>query len=133
MKISALVISLALTGCAATGVKVTDAQVTAFKPGEATETQVTAALGEPTMRTRMPDGSVMLTYSYAEAQVRPATFIPFIGPLVGGADSRSTAVTLRFDSSGKLIDTYSSSSTFGTGMGPAAGKVESKPTDQPRQ
>lgn len=134
MKITAaLLIATLLAGCAATGVKVTDAQVSAFKPGEATEAQVVAALGEPTMRTRLADGSVMVIYSYAESQVRPATFIPVVGALVGGADSRSTAVTLRFGPDGKLIDTSSSTSSFGTGMGAAAGKVETKQIDQPRQ
>lgn len=128
-----MVVAALLVGCAATGVKVTDAQVAAFKPGEATEAQVVAALGEPTMRTRLADGTVMVIYSYAEAQVRPATFIPVVGAFVGGSDSRSTAVTLRFDKDGKLIDTSSSTTSFGTGMGAAAGKVETRPTDQPRQ
>jgi hypothetical protein len=123
----------ALAGCAATGVKVTDAHVAAFKPGEATEAQVTQSLGQPTMRMRMPDGTVMLVYSYAEASVRPATFIPIIGGLVGGSDSRSTSMTLRFGADGKLIDTTSSSATFGTGMGPSAGKVGGTSSEQPRQ
>lgn len=126
-------LAAALTGCAATGVKVTDAQVTAFKPGEATEAQVVGALGQPTMRMRLPDGTVMVVYSYAEATIRPATFIPLVGGLVGGADSRSTSVSLRFGADGKLIDTTSTSATYGTGMGPAAGKVDTTSTQQPRQ
>jgi len=122
----------ALTGCAATGVKVTDAQVSAFKKGEATEAQVLQALGQPTSRMRLPDGTVMLVYSYAEASVRPTTFIPIVGGLVGGYDSRSTSATLRFGADGKLIDTYSSSATYGTGTGAAAGKVDTTSTQQPR-
>lgn len=124
---------LALAGCAATGVKVTDAQVSAFKPGEATEAQVVQALGQPTMRMRLGDGSVMVVYTYAEASVRPATFIPIVGGLVGGSDSRSSSVSLRFGADGKLIDTTSSTATYGIGMGPSAGKVETTSTQQPRQ
>ena len=112
---------------------VSDAQVAAFKPGETTEAQVAALLGQPNMRTRLPDGTVMVIYSYAEYSTRPATFIPIVGAFVGGADTRSSAVTLRFDKDGKLIDTSSSSTTFGTGMGPPAGKVDNTSTQQPRQ
>ena len=124
--------SALLVACAATGVKVSDEQVAALKPGETTETQVLAAFGAPTMRMRMPDGTVSLIYSYAEAQVRPATLIPFLGPFVGGADSRSSSVTLMFSPEGKLLNTSSYSSVYGTSMGPASG-AKPAPTDQPRQ
>ena len=42
-----LAATIALAGCGATGVKVSDAQVAAFKPGETTEAQVAALLGQP--------------------------------------------------------------------------------------
>ena len=58
-----LAATIALAGCGATGVKVSDAQVAAFKPGETTEAQVAALLGQPNMRTRLPDGTVMVIYS----------------------------------------------------------------------
>jgi len=122
-----------LVGCAATGVKVTDEQVAAFKPGQATEAQVVQDLGHPTMRMRLGDGSIMIVYTYAEVKVRPATFIPIVGGLVGGSDSRSSSLSLCFGADGKLIDTNSVTTTQGTGMGPAAGKVEEALTQQPRQ
>lgn len=125
--------ALALAGCAASGVKVTDAHLAGLKPGETTETQVAQSLGAPTMRTRMSDGSTMMIYSYYEMKVRPETFIPFAGAFIGGSDGRTNTVTLRFDPSGKLIDTSSSESTFGYGMGAAAGAVSQQPTMQPRQ
>lgn len=124
---------LALSGCAASGVKVTDAHLSSMKPGETTEAQVVQSLGAPTMRTRMGDGSTMVIYSYHETKVRPETFIPFAGAFIGGSDGRTNTVTLRFDPAGKLIDTSSSESTFGYGMGAAAGFVSQQPTMQPRQ
>lgn len=126
-------VALALVGCAASGVKVTDAHLSGLKPGETTEAQVVQSLGAPTMRTRMSDGSTMVIYSYYEAKVRPETFIPFAGAFIGGSDGRTSTVTLRFDQAGKLVDTSSSESTFGYGMGAAAGTISQQPTMQPRQ
>jgi outer membrane protein assembly factor BamE (lipoprotein component of BamABCDE complex) len=118
-----------LYGCAATGVRVTEDQAAALKPGATTESEVVQRFGPPTMRMRQADGTLLLIYSHAEAQVRPATFIPLIGGLVGGSDVRSTTVTLRFDGNGRLIDTTSATSAYGTGPG---GAVEPVP-DQPRR
>ncbi|MDD2728343.1 hypothetical protein [Malikia sp.] len=134
MKILGLIASVALlAGCAAAGVKVTDQQLSVLKPGESTEAHAAQVLGKPTVRTRMGDGTTMLTYSYYETKVRPETFIPFAGAFIGGSDSRSTVVTLNFDQEGKLLRTSSTESTFGSGMGIAAGAVSQVPTEQPKQ
>lgn len=85
------------------------------------------------MQTRLADGTSMVIYSHYEAKVRPETFIPLVGAFVGGSDATSNTATLRFDASDKLIDTSSSSSTFGTGMGLSAGKIEPTTLDQPRK
>ena len=122
----------ALAGCAAGGVKVTDQQVAGFKAGETTKSTVLAALGEPTMQMRLADGSTMVVYSHYEATVRPATFIPIVGAFAGGSDSRSNTMTLRFDAADKLIDTTSSSSAMGSGMGLSAGQA-TPVQDQPRK
>ncbi|MNE74170.1 hypothetical protein D3C80_1702290 [compost metagenome] len=75
----------------------------------------------------------MVIYSYYEAKVRPETFIPIVGGFVGGSDSTSNTATLRFDASDRLLDTSSSSSAMGTGMGLSAGTIEPVTTDQPRK
>lgn len=128
-----LMVAATLAGCAASGVKVTEGQLQALQPGVTTEAEAVGRLGQPTVRTRMGDGSVMAIYSYAEVKVRGATFIPIVGAFAGGSDMRTTTVTLRFDAAGKLIDTTSSAGVYGTGMGAAAGAVSSEPTQQPRQ
>lgn len=130
---SAAALALCVAACASTGVRIMDEQLTGLKAGETTEAAVVAKLGAPTMRTRLGDGSVTLIYTYAEAKVRPATMIPFAGAFVGGTDVRSNSVTLRFGADGKLIDTASSSSTYGAGTGAAAGQAAAEPTQQPRQ
>lgn len=130
--VSALICA-ALVGCAATGVQVSDEQLSAFRPGQSTEAQVLQSLGQPTMRMRLPDGSVTLIYSYAEVRLRPASLIPIVGAVAGGSDSRSSAVSLRFGADGKLIDTTTTSTSMGTGIGASSGQVSTEGTQQPRK
>lgn len=134
MKIAAAILGVALLlgGCAAGGVKVSEAQLSHFQPGVTTKLQVIGALGPPTIQMRLADGTSMVVYSYYEARVRPQTFIPVVGAVVGGSDSTSTTATLRFDAADKLLDTSTSSSSFGTGMGPSAGQITPTTVDQPK-
>lgn len=134
MRVLVAVAAAALVaGCAAGGIRVNESQLAAFKPGEATRDQVIAALGAPTMQTRLADGTSLVIYSYYEARVRPATFIPIVGAFAGGSDSTSTTATLRFDAAGKLLDTSTSSSAYGTGTGLSAGQVSPPTQGQPRR
>lgn len=124
--------AIAIAGCAASGVRVTDDQVAHFQKGVTTKAEVLQALGQPTVQTRLADGSSVVVYSFYETAVRPATLIPIVGAFAGGADSRSNTMTLRFDQQGKLIDTTSSTYASGTGNGLSAGAVTPVP-DQPRR
>ena len=121
----------ALSGCAAGGVKVTEVQLSSFKAGETTRTQVIASAGAPSVQMRLADGTSVVVYSYFEAKVRPETFIPFVGGLVGGSDSTSTTSTLRFDANDRLIDTTSTVSAYGMGTGFAAGQITPTTLNQP--
>jgi outer membrane protein assembly factor BamE (lipoprotein component of BamABCDE complex) len=127
-------LSLLLNGCAASGVQVKEEQLAAFEKGKTTLQDVVATLGTPTGKTLMPDGSRMISYTYAQAQARPATFIPIVGAFVGGIDARSNSVVLTFDQRGILKSTMSSSHQQGTGMGFAAGTgPQAQVEQQPRQ
>jgi outer membrane protein assembly factor BamE (lipoprotein component of BamABCDE complex) len=122
-----------LSSCVASGAKVTEAQLIQFQKGSTTIAQVEQALGAPTSSTLLPNGSHMLMYFYVQAQARPASFIPIIGPLVGGSDSKSNSATLTFDNAGILVSYSASSSSFGTGMGAASGTAIEQTPQQPRQ
>lgn len=124
--------AVALCSCVSTGVQVKDEQLSAFEAGKTTRQEVISALGNPTTQMRNADGTSTMIYSYTEASARPATYIPFVGAFVGGADSRSTMVTLTFDADGRLVSHTSSESAHGTGMGFNAGQPERVP-DQPRK
>jgi hypothetical protein len=89
-------------------------------------------LGSPTSNSLMPDGSRMIMYSYVQVQSRPESFIPIVGPLIGGADARSSNVVLMFDTRGILTQFSSSQAAFGSGEGIAAGSTTATRTTQPR-
>ena len=109
----ALVMALALGGCASSGTQVTQDQVQSFKTGKSTYSEVVGALGAPSSVTSSSGGQKVAVYAYSAFSSRPQNFIPYIGPLVGGYDTKSSAVTFVFDARDVLV---SYSSTQG-GMG----------------
>lgn len=124
-------LAVILAGCASHGVMVSDQQVQQFKRGVTTEAEVVAALGQPTTVTTF-NGMRMLVYSGAYAQARPASFIPIIGPLVGGSDVRASSVMFRIEN-GIVADIISSQTASGGGTGLASGPAIAPVPNQPRQ
>jgi hypothetical protein len=132
---SLLYLSLAfgVASCMSAGVKVEERQLAGFQKGQTTYAQVVAQLGSPTSNTLLPDGHRMIMYTYTQAQARPESFIPLVGPFVGGADARSNMVMLTFDQSGILLSYSSTASQYGVGNGMESGnKAEDRVPDQPR-
>lgn len=135
--ITSLVIALwgclSLAGCAATGVKVSEDQAKNFQVGRSTYNDVVTGLGAPTSFAVSPNGTRVATYSYSAIQARPQNFIPYIGPLVAGYDTQSGTVNFTFDGHGVLMNTSTSQSNLGTGVGLASGSAQpAAPTAQPR-
>jgi len=115
------------------GAQVSEQQLASFEKGKTTYAQVVANLGQPTSQTTSSEGSRIATWTYFESKARASTFIPIVGPFVGGADSRSNVVQMRFDQAGILEGYTDTASQFGSGTGFASG-VHSEPVeDQPRQ
>lgn len=120
-----------LMGCVASGTQVKERQLSQFKAGETTYSQVVSDLGPPNSNSLLPDGTRLIAYTYVQAAARPESFIPIIGPFVGGADVHSNMVTFRFDADGKLM-TYSSTATqVGAGQNLEAG-APSPRTGEPK-
>jgi hypothetical protein len=113
----ALLAGALAAGCASTGVNVSDQQTAAFVKGKTTRAEVVAALGPPTGETHMADGTRLIMYTYAEAKARAATYIPFVGAFVGGADSHGRTVGLRFDDHDLLLDITTTESSNSTQLG----------------
>ncbi len=130
--VAAVVASIVLVGCAATGVQVKDEQLSSLVPGQTTQEEVIAALGKPTNRIRNSDGSTTILYTYAEARTRASTFIPIVGLFAGGVDTNHSTAILRFDKEGKLIDHSMSEGEMGTATGVSvdAAPVQNQPRKQ---
>jgi hypothetical protein len=120
-----------LAGCMSAGVEVRPEQMLNFKPGLTTLQDVIAAVGPASVQTALDDGSTLLVYTYVTSRPHPESFLPIIGSLVGGADTRSSAAVFVFDPHGILKRASTTTSNVGTGLssgmsseqrsGPAAG------------
>lgn len=133
MKLPVILASLMLlAGCVSAGVKVDEADLTKFEKGKTTYAQIVQTLGPPTSNSLLPDGRRLLAYTWVQARARPQNFIPLIGPLVGGADSRSTMVMIWIGADGTLASYSASQSQMGTGRNLEAGPDPGRVPDQPR-
>lgn len=119
--LAAVATAVALVGCASSGVQVTEQQAQTFQVGKSTYPEVVSVLGEPTSVTSSTNGNRVAVYSYSAVASRPQNFIPYIGPLVAGYDTKSSAVTFVFDPKGVLKETSSTQSNLGAGANLAAG------------
>ena len=129
-----VVVSLALiglVGCATAGVKIDPNEAAAFERGKSTYADVVRKFGPPTTESVLGNGSRMIFYSYVRSSARPESFIPIVGPLVGGADSQSQMVSFRFGADGVLIDSTRTSSQIGVGTGLLSGGAPATRTGQP--
>ena len=130
---TALVAALLLAGCAASGVQVSEQQAQSFQVGKSTYAEVIGQLGEPTTSTMDSRGTRIAVYNYSAMQSRPQNFIPYIGPLVSGYDTKSSAVSFTFDKRNILTDTSSTQNNMGMGTNLAAGSSQPAPNvAQPR-
>ena len=129
-----LPLALAISGCATTGVQVDESALISFEKGKTTINDVIARLGQPTSNILLNTGQRIIGYTYVQAQARPESFIPIIGPLVGGADSRFSNVSLTFDQNGVLESYSSTQSQFGTATGATSRAMSrDRVQDQPRK
>lgn len=127
-----VVLILLITGCATAGVKIDPAKVAAFEKGKTTYGDVIASLGPPSADVVLPDGSRAAVYTYIQTSARPESFIPYVGLLVGGADSRSSSVHLRFGADGTLVGVTSSNTQAGVSTGLFSGGTATERVAQPR-
>lgn len=111
----AVAFAILLSGCASSGVQVTQEQAQSFQPGRSTYSEVIGALGQPTTISTSSTGQKVAVYSYASVSSRPQNFIPYIGPLVSGYDTKSSAVSFAFDSRDILVSFNSMQGNQGTG------------------
>lgn len=117
MKRGMLAILVALCACYSGGVKVTEEQVRKFEVGKTTYAEVVKELGPPTSVTASSNGTRTAIYSYVMAKAKAASFIPVVGLFAGGADTRHTMTTFRFDATGVLTEYSTGDTSIAAGAG----------------
>ncbi|MES2253660.1 MAG: hypothetical protein V4559_01320 [Pseudomonadota bacterium] len=93
---------LLLAGCASGGTMVTEQQAGQFQNGVTTRAQVIAKLGQPNQATLSSDGTRIDIYVHVSASADGATFIPVVGLLAGGANSKTNTAIFTYDKDGML-------------------------------
>lgn len=123
---AALLATVLLAGCAASGVQVSKDAALQFKEGVTTEAEILEKMGRPT--TIMLSGNTkVIAYSGMQYQVKGATFIPIVGAFAGGSDFNLTSVTYEIDPNGVLKKATYAQSSGGNRMGTTP--VEMSPTE----
>ena len=108
---------LMFVACTSVGVKVDPAKMADFKKGQTTYGEVVEALGQPTQTMVSDNGEKTIQYAYLSTQARPESFIPYVGLVVGGADTETSMVSMTFDRKGILRSYSSSQGGIGGGSG----------------
>jgi hypothetical protein len=105
------VFTLALVACAHQEPVVTASSFTAFREGQDCE-QIIQAIGHaPTQMIRRHDGSRQFTYMTSQSQLKPESFIPVVGQVLGGGTATVTLATFDCDQTGKLLKSSFSENT----------------------
>lgn len=110
------VVVLALAGCMSAGTKFDAKQVDTLVVGKTTYKEALQTFGEPASEQRSANGERVVIYSYTNVSVRPETFIPIVGGLIGGGDSKTQTLTLNFDKRELLKDYQVGSGNVGVGQ-----------------
>lgn len=110
--------ALLMAGCASSGTMVTEQQAGQFQDGVTTRAQVIAKLGDPNQATIASDGTRTDIYMHVSARADGASFIPVVGLLAGGANSKTNTATFTYDKDGllKTVATSTGQSHVNTGL-----------------
>ena len=106
IRVFILVVAMfAITGCATSGKNFDESGMDKIVDGQTTKQEIEQWFGQPSGTHSGSDGRTAYTYTYAEAQARPESFIPFVGMFVGGTDSEAKTLTVWFDQS-QVVDSH---------------------------
>jgi outer membrane protein assembly factor BamE (lipoprotein component of BamABCDE complex) len=116
-----MVTTLLAPGCVSTGRKIDQAAADSIKKGETTREQVGQMLGAPEMVTKNSNGDTIYIYHYMRATPKASTFIPYIGPFVGGANVQQQSTRITFGPDNVVKDFSTTQGATESDMGFAAG------------
>lgn len=113
--------TLLAIGCASTGHKIEQSAVNRIQSGVTTKAEVVSLVGNPEMVTKKGNGDTVFVYHYTRSSVKPATFIPYVGAFVGGADTQHQMTNITFGPDGIVKDYSSTQGGMETNMNLTAG------------
>lgn len=117
----------AFIGCASVGRPIDQAAADKIVKGQTTREQVGMMLGSPDRITKLGNGDTMYSYHYTRASAKPASFIPLVGPLVGGANVQHQMVMVTFGPDDIVKNFMSSQGGTESGTGLATGTRPNMP------
>ena len=85
---------LLLDSCASAGNNINESQVGQIRRGTTSEADLIRMFGPPNQRSISGNGESVLTWTYIQANVTPASFIPYAGAFLGGAQSANKSLTV---------------------------------------
>jgi len=113
--------ALVMVGCASTGHKIDQSAVGRIQNGVTTKAEVISLIGSPEMITKKGNGDEVFVYHYTRSSVKPATFIPYIGAFIGGADTQHQMTNVTFGPNGIVKDYSNTQGGMETNMNLSAG------------
>lgn len=122
-----LIAAFFIQGCVSTGRKIDQAAADSIKKGETTRAQVGQMLGAPELVTRKGNGDTVYVYNYMRATAKASTFIPYIGPFVGGANVQTQSTSVTFGPDDVVKDFSSTQGATESDMGLATGSKPDTP------
>jgi outer membrane protein assembly factor BamE (lipoprotein component of BamABCDE complex) len=104
-------------GCASVGRQVDQGAVDKIEKGKTTRAEVISLIGSPDRIMNIGTGDTIFSYHYARAAAKPQSFIPIVGPFIGGTNVQSQYISIMFgpDDVVKNITSSHSSSEFDRG------------------
>lgn len=108
-------------GCVSVGRQIDQASVEKIHKGETTKDQAVGLLGPPNSVTQAGNGETIFVYFYIRSAAKPETFIPCIGPLVGGATAQQQILTLTFGQDGIVKNISRTETATDSSMGISSG------------
>lgn len=116
-----------VNGCVSTGRKIDQSAADSIKKGVTTREQVGQLLGSPELITKNSNGDTIYVYQYMRATPKASTFIPYIGPFVGGANVQQQMTRITFGPDNIVKDFSSTQGATESNMGLSAGGKPNTP------
>lgn len=106
-----------LAACWSAGRRIDQGSIDKIQIGKTTREEVVRVLGSPDQVTRTGSGETTMMYSYYRMQMHPSSFIPIVGPFIGGTNTQNQMVMVIVGSDGIVRDITTSEGGMEMGRG----------------